>query len=378
MAKKSHHSIFTKIAFFVNIIFAIGLLLSYLASYISPDKFWLIAFFGLAYPFLLLINLFFVIIWLILGKKHLLLSLLLIIFGFSYLKSTFQVSPQHLKKGEASIKLLSYNLRSFNVYKFHWKDKRRYNDRNLILDFIKGEAADIMCFQEFFYDKSGYYTTLDTIVKFQEAKFYHAGYTSDKVANQYFGVCTFSKYPIINRGKIKFKEKSDNLCIFSDLVKETDTFRIYNVHLESIRLSKEDEMFYEDFGNQSEQTEFKLGLRKIFSKLKHAFIKRASQARIIAEHIKQSPYPVIVCGDFNDTPTSYSYHMVSANLKDAFIESGKGIGNTYNGKFPSFRIDYILHSNDFSASDFEVKKVDYSDHYPITARIVKNKKLNTD
>ncbi|MFZ4399647.1 MAG: endonuclease/exonuclease/phosphatase family protein [Bacteroidales bacterium] len=375
MAKKSQHTLFAKFAFFVNIIFAVSLLISYLAFYISPDKQWIIAFFGLLYPFLLIINLIFVIIWLLFLKKHFLLSLIVILIGYNHLNTTFQLSSRHLKDDGKSIKVLSYNLRLFNVYKYKKLSKERYNDRNKIFDFIKEEDADIMCFQEFYYDKTGNFTTLDSIIKFQKAKFYHTAYTSEVKTNKYYnGVATFSNYPIVNKGKVKFEEKSDNLCIFSDIVKGKDTIRIYNVHLESIRLSKEDEMFYEDFGNKTEQEEIKLGARKIFSKLKNAFIKRASQARNIAEHIRQSPYPVIVCGDFNDTPDSYAYHIISQNLKDAFVESGKGIGNSYNGKFPSFRIDYILHSNDFSAFDFLVKKADLSDHYPVVAKIIENEK----
>ncbi len=375
MAKKSQHSILRTFVFILNIIFAVCLLISYLAIYISPDKYWYIAFFGLAYPFLLLINIIFVVGWLILLKKQFLLSLIVILIGFNYLNSTFQISAKHLKENEKSIKILSYNVRLFNVYKYKKLNKDRYNDRNKIFGFIKEEAADILCFQEFYYDRSGKFKTLDSILKFQDACFYHTAYTSEVETNMYFsGIATFSKYPIINKGKLKFEQKSDNLCIFSDIVKGDDTIRVYNIHLESIRLSKEDEMFYDDIGNQNEQDGIKMGSRKILYKLKHAFIKRASQARTIAEHIKQSPYPVLVCGDFNDTPDSYAYHIVSQNLRDAFVESGKGIGNSYNGKFPSFRIDYILHSPDFSAYDFEVKKADYSDHFPVVARIVKKPK----
>jgi len=373
MAKKSKHSILTKIVFFVNIIFAICLLISYSAIYVSPDKNWIIAFFGLSYPFLLVVNFIFVVFWLILFKKHLLLSLFIIIIGFNYMNKSFQISSSHFKNNtEKSIKLLSYNLRVFNSYKYKRDDKKRYIERDKIFDFIKEEAPDIMCFQEFFYDKSGRYQTIDTIIKFQAAKYYHTAYTSEIQTNQYYsGIATFSIFPIINKGRVKFEQKSDNLCIYSDIVQGKDTIRVYNIHLESIRLSKEDEMFYEEIGNQNEQNKIKLGIRKILSKLKHSFIKRASQARDIAEHIKQSPYPVIVLGDFNDTPTSYAYHIVSQNLNDAFVESGRGIGNSYNGKFPSFRIDYILHSDNFSAFDFEVKKADYSDHYPIVARLIK-------
>ncbi len=370
MAKKSQHSIFTTIAFMVNVFFAVCLLISYASPMVSPDQYWVIAFFGLAYPFLLIINFIFIVFWMIHVKKQILLSLIVILIGYNYLNQTFQFSAKHLTDSENSIKLLSYNVRLFNAYQYNRDDKHRYEDRDKIFDIIKEEAPDIMCFQEFYQDH-GHFKTIDTIVKFQDAKYFHLNGASDKASPQYYGVATFSRYPIVNKGIVMFNEKSENFCIFSDIVKAKDTIRIYNVHLESIRLSKEDEVFYAEISNQKEQEKLKLGTRKIMSKLKYSFIKRASQARSLAEHISHSPYPVIVCGDFNDTPTSYAYHIVSENLKDAFIESGKGIGTTYNGKFPSFRIDYMLYSSEFTAYDFEVKKVKYSDHYPILAWIVR-------
>ncbi|MCX6230498.1 MAG: endonuclease/exonuclease/phosphatase family protein [Bacteroidetes bacterium] len=373
MAKKTSSTVFTKIVFFVNILFAAALAVSYSAVYISPEKYWLIAFFGLAYPFLFFINACFVVFWMVLFKKTLLLSLIVILIGYQYINNSIQLSSRHLKKEDSALKVLTYNVRLFNVFKHNLDDKKRYADRDRFFTFIKDEAPDIMCFQEFFFDKSHLFKTTDTISKFQQARYFHEAYSSDNEKEQYSGAATFSKYPIINRGKVEFEKKSDNLCIFSDIVKGKDTIRIYNVHLESIRLSKEDEMFYEDIAKTKEQENLSFGSRKILSKLKHSFIKRASQARNLAEHIKSSPYPVILCGDFNDTPVSYAYHTVSAKLLDAFIESGKGIGNSYNGKFPSFRIDYILHSADFTAYDFEVKKADYSDHFPVMARILMRK-----
>lgn len=373
MSEKRQNSLFSKIAFFANNIAAILLLLSYISIYISPDQFWIFAFLGIAYPFLLFINILFIFFWLFQLKKHLFLSLIIILIGFSPLQRTFKFRSKNIEKTDNQIKLLSYNVRLFDVYKYKKKDRKRFDDRNKIFDFLKDENADIMCFQEFYYDKSGFFKTVDTIIQFVDAKYYHTAYSSENDSNYYFsGAATFSKYPIIKRGKVKFEKKSDNICIYSDIVKNKDTIRIYNVHLESIRLSKEDEMFYEEISNQNEQSKIKTGTRKILSKLKRAFIKRASQSRNLAEHIKNSPYPVIVCGDFNDTPVSYAYHKVSENLKDAFVECGKGIGNTYNGKFPSFRIDYILYSKNFSAYSFNVKKTEYSDHYPIISNIQMN------
>jgi endonuclease/exonuclease/phosphatase family metal-dependent hydrolase len=101
--------------------------------------------------------------------------------------------------------------------------------------------------------------------------------------------------------------------------------------------------------------------------MKLAFIFRAKQARTVAEHIKKCPYPIIVCGDFNDTPLSYTYQILSEQLNDAFSEAGFGISNTYNGFLPLFRIDYVLHSERFKAISYQSEKVAMSDHFPVVA-----------
>ena len=106
--------------------------------------------------------------------------------------------------------------------------------------------------------------------------------------------------------------------------------------------------------------------KNLIRRLKNAFKKRANQADIISAHIAHCHYPVIVCGDFNDTPDSYAYKTISKGLKDAYCESGKGIGSTYNGKIPFLRIDFILHSPKFNAYNFKVNKDDLSDHFPVT------------
>ncbi len=375
MKSKQKKSVSLNIIFIFNNIAVLLLLLSYVSIYISPDKFWFFAFLGISYPYFLLVNILFLIFWIIKLNKYFLLSLIAILIGFSSFNKTIKPFPNSKQSTENQFKVLSYNVRLFDVFKYKWRDKNSYDDRNKIFDFLKEENAEIVCLQEFFYNKSHHFKTSDTIIQFIDAKNVHTEFTSKNDSNYfYFGAATFSKYPIINRGKIEFENKTDNICIYSDIIKNKDTIRIYNIHLESIKLSKEDENFYSDFSNNKEQEKLKKGSLKIFAKLKRAFIKRASQARNLSDHIKKSPYPVILCGDFNDTPISYSYNKVSENLKDAFLECGSGIGNTYNGKFPSFRIDYILFSDFFSANSFEIKKIDFSDHYPIISNLRINEK----
>ncbi|MFW6224447.1 MAG: endonuclease/exonuclease/phosphatase family protein, partial [Bacteroidota bacterium] len=105
-------------------------------------------------------------------------------------------------------------------------------------------------------------------------------------------------------------------------------------------------------------------------KLRHGFMERAQQVDFVSEHIHKSPHPVIVCGDFNDTPMSYAYHTMRNNLKDSFTEAGMGFGKTYGGRAPSYRIDYILHSPTINTLSHERLKVPYSDHFPVFARLI--------
>lgn len=230
-----------------------------------------------------------------------------------------------------------------------------------------------MCLQEFYTSESNNIyrlNNLDTLLKLQKAKNVFTEYTTTLRNTDHWGGAIFTIYPIVNKGTIKFEGPSNNLCMFCDVKINNDTVRIYNLHLQSIHFKKVDYKFLDDLKNNKE-TEELVNSKNIFIRLKTAYIKRAKQADLVAEQIASSPYPVIVCGDFNDTPSSYVYHMVSENLQDSFIESGSGLGQTYTGKFPSFRIDYILHSNKYKAKNFYIIEKQLSDHYPICCYLEK-------
>ncbi len=354
----------------ISIIFSFSLILSYMASYISPDKIWVIAFFGIIYPFLLLINFFLLIYWLFSRRVFFLLHLIIILIGWTHLRGLICIHyfQKHFDKTN-SIKVLSYNVRNFDIYNYNKDWTFNFEKRDKIFDFIRNESADIICFQEFSYEVSGKFATLDTLIKLQKAVNYQTEYTSNPVSSNIFGVATFSIYPIINKGKISFGKETNNVCIFSDVIINNDTVRIYNVHFESIKLGREDYNLAEDIShiNKPDGTnqELKKKSVRLLRRMKNAFIKRASQARLVALNIENCRYPVILCGDFNDTPTSYVYHLISSRLVDSFRESGSGLGQSYIGLLPTFRIDYIFHSKEFESNDFNTIHYDYSDHYPI-------------
>lgn len=251
-----------------------------------------------------------------------------------------------------------------------WTEEK--TTRNSIFDFLDEENADIVCLQEFYNstrkNPDYEFNTLDTLQEFLRAKNFHVDYSTTLRGTDNWGLITFSAFPIANRGKVEFPIETDNTCIYTDIVKAGDTIRIYNMHLASIKLEKRDYKLLQEIKDNNYSEELKQELA-ILGKLKAGFQMRALQANAIAESIKNCPYKIIICGDFNDTPSSYAYHRIRNGLKDAFVEEGSGMGRTYNGKLPSFRIDYILHSPELTTYSFKNHKLNLSDHFPISAQI---------
>lgn len=269
------------------------------------------------------------------------------------------------EKADSVYKIMSYNVRLFDLY--NWTNNKQ--TRNQIFNLLAEESPDIVCFQEFYYEDSKDFNSLDTMQSFMKAKNMHVEITKTVKEKNHFGIATFTNFPIINKGKIVFGKTSDNLCIYTDVLINGDTVRVYNMHLQSIRLRREDYKFLEallkEKDKKEEVDEFG-GATTIMGRMKKAYMRRAWQAEVISSHIRNCPYKVLVCGDFNDTPTSYTYRIMSRGLYDAFKISSSGLGRTYIGRFPSFRIDYILHSKDIQSADFEVIARELSDHYPVT------------
>lgn len=348
----------------VNLTLAGLLLLTYLSVRINPSSSWIFAFVALLYPLFLVVNIFFIFWWLAFRKWYFLISLLCVLLGWNQLRSSLQVHFKAAKQTEDTNKLnlLTYNVRLFNYYQWD-KDTSTWQK---IINFVHDQKPDVVCFQEFI-TLPGTNHDLENLKKRMAPLSFSHVYYSDRVPGKInFGMATFSRYPIIEKETLKFEETL-NGAISSDVVIGKDTVRIYNCHLQSIRLRKDyndllDSLIFNYSEKQLDE------LKDISHRMRQAFKQRGKQVNIMTEHMQKSPYPVIVCGDFNDTPVSYSYYKLSKNMKDCYIESGSGLSTTFRGNFPYIRIDYVLYSPFFTSNYYDVKKVTWSDHYPVIAR----------
>ena len=360
--------IFNKIArsfiSLLNIAAIVLICLCFLGTYVSPAHISFISFIGFAFPVIWLFNLFFVIYWAFKKRKRLILSLLTLVATWSQWNAVFPINTNNnVNKNELNlpVKVMSYNVRMFDRYV--WTGDKSTPEK--IYQFIKEQNPDILCIQEFYINnRKNQHSENNILSKFKQFKYRHLEYNIETKSGKKYGLATFSKYPIVEKKPLYFNN-STNFSTQSDIEINGKKIRVFNNHLESIRLKKENYNFIDslEFKNDAER---KRGAYDILSKLNKAFTNRASQAETIGRHIQNSPYPAVVCGDFNDTPVSYVYNKVRGKLKDAFIDSGSGLGGTYNGNLPSFRIDFIFYDSKFKSYNFSRKKVNYSDHYPIT------------
>lgn len=350
--------ILRKTLLFVNIVLAASLLMSYLAVHISPEHFILPAFFGLLYPYLLVLNIVISVIWAVNLKFYALISAVVILIGFNHLGDFIRTSK---KQGDnsAQFTLMSYNVRLFNNY----EGPGSPTTEKEIIALIGEAKPGILCLQEYFV--TGEPEKMNrTIAGAIGSGIYSHVKLSGRGSGRHYGIATFSRFPVVNRGEI-IHPNSSSLSIYTDIVVNADTVRIFNNHLQSFRLRRMERSFVGELLERQEQSLTEL--KSVSAGLRDGFVKRAMQARVLRAFIESSPYPVIVTGDFNDTPVSYTYRKIRKGLADSFVKRGYGAGFTYKGKYPSNRIDYILHDMKFRPVYFTVMKERYSDHYPVMA-----------
>lgn len=336
-------SLFNKIMFWLNMVLTILTFIAYILPFLAPKLFPFLSVLTLVLPLMLVLNFAFFLYWLLQLKRQMLLSGIVLLLGITFINKFYKFSETNLPEENRDFTLMSYNVRLFNLY--DWLPRKDVPDS--IMAFVKEQHPDILCLQEF--------TPLDN-VSFKQYK-HKFVYTNDYKSGK-FGQAIYSKFPIINSGHIPFP-RTDNHAIFADIKKGKDTIRVYSMHLQSIKISPD---IHEKIDEEKS--------RVIFNRMSKAFKEQQLQAELVEKHKAECTYPMIICGDLNNSAFSYVYRSVKGKMNDAFEEAGSGFGKSYNFKYYPARIDYI-----FTAKELEVKQYTTfrnfvnSDHFPVMTRL---------
>lgn len=341
-----------------------GMGLAALSTQLSPVVSVIPAFFGLSFPFWFGVTLFGLVYSAIRKRwKLFILTLLCVLLAWSMVQGTFGFGTEGCESchtNERELRVLSYNVRLFDLYNWTTGD----DTRERIYAFLKENPVDVICFQEFFHTvKPGASDPREELMELLGYNAYHDKYTHEMHDVQYFGLLTYSRFPIVRRGEVAFDSDPNNFCIYTDLEVDGDTVRVYNAHLASIRLKAED---YRALDRGPDQQETK----RLVSRIAGGYTRRASQIEAVVKSIADSPHPTVLCVDLNDTPVSYAHARLEDFLHDSFRGRHLGFGGTHIGLFPFLRIDYVMHSPELNVHYFELHSdVELSDHHPLEVHL---------
>jgi endonuclease/exonuclease/phosphatase family metal-dependent hydrolase len=350
-----------------NILLAILLLCTKAIPYINPSNAWLIGLLGLATPFIAGANILFIILWIVFKKwKYTLLSILCIVASWNIfsvgIAGHFLDKKNNVLSNKNTFTVMSYNVRLLNYY--DWNNDK--NTRQKLIQFIQQQSPSVLCLQEFFSN-----TDVNNIAEIcnKGGYGYYAINKNFDTKRGFFGDIIFSKFPIQNHAALFLDTTNTQQYQYADIAINNKLIRVFNLHLQSIKLSKKDLVVSNAKTNQEQYQQTK----SILQKLKKSFTLRGAQANNVAATIAQSALPIIVCGDMNDIPSSYTYFTIRGKLQDAFLDKGFGLGRTYNNISPVLRIDNIFFDQQkITVLDFKKHKVFFSDHYPIVATFATN------
>ena len=329
-----------KTFYYINVVVAVLLLLSFALPFLPPKTFSVFSVLNLGVSFLVLINVLFLLYWLVKLKKQFILSLVVLLIGYFSFGSLYKFSTSKKIEKEGNFKVMNYNVRLFNLY--DWIPEK--NVETKIVDFIKTKSPDILSIQE-------YHPHKNIDLSFFKYRFEKLSGRKSK-----YGQAIFSQFPIVNSGSVEFPNTGNN-AIFADVVKGMDTIRIYNIHLESLHIDTNvDKLKNEDS-------------ERLFKRIGTTFKMQQFQTELFLMHKKQCKYKMVICGDFNNTAFSYVYRKIKGDLNDTFKEAGSGFGRTYNFKFFPVRIDFIFTDEAFAVNGFKSFDEHYSDHFPIMATL---------
>jgi len=356
-----------KLLIVLNFILAIVFLLACLAPYLNPARWWFFSWLGLFFPFLLLLLILSIFFWFFAKPKYGFIFLLLLLPGWKSIGVFFAFNTPHAfnyEKKPGVLRIVSWNVARFIEIK---KNNNKGSQTRLkMMNLLKQQNADILCLQEFHTAaREDFYDNISYIQKELNYPYYYFSFDEDG-AKLYYSSIIFSKTPFLDKKIMTYPQPTiPEALLHADIRSGNDTIRIFTTHLQSVQFKKGD---YDKIDRiKTYQDSMLSNSKTIFSKLKKGITYRSLQADVIKEQLKESPYPVIFCGDFNDVPNSYTYFTIGGNLQDAFLKKGFGIGRTFTSLSPTLRIDYILASKEFSVLQFNRMVKNYSDHYMIVA-----------
>lgn len=335
--------------FLLNIVLTVSTFVAYLLPFLAPKLFPLLSVFTLFMPLFFILNGLFFLYWGFQFKKRMIISGLVLLMGITFFNKFYKFSHKEYPENEKDFTVMSYNVRLFNVFK--WLDRDDVPDN--ILTFINEKNPDILCIQEFS-------NSANIDLKVYSHKYILMEGNQIKTAQ-----AIFSKFPIINQGNIAFPNSNNNV-VFVDIKKGKDIIRVYNMHLQSIKISPDVTELDEKNIDAIDQGKSE----KLFNRISKAFKQQQQQAELIKEHKKDCSYPIIICGDMNNSAFSYVYRNIKGGLKDSFEEAGVGFGATYKFRYYPARIDYIFADGIMKVKKFEsFSDFENSDHYPVMARL---------
>jgi len=358
----------------INIAAAVLFLLACCNAFLNPQQWWFIALLGLAFPFLLLLITLFLLLWLLLRSRWVLLSLGCLALGYANIRALVGFhfrGPHAIQKPAGALRILTWNVTWFDEQTKEVKNRVSY--RKDMFDFIAAQNPDILCFQE--YVELNNHGPLYN----NERELTRMGYPYHIIAYDYLGwkgsfhagIAIYSKYPFADTFHIRYGGplmlKANESFIGGDIVVNGKKIRICTTHLQSVLFQKNDYHSLEIIRTAADS--MYAASKSVVKKLVQGYKNRGDQVNIVRKQLDASPYPTILCGDFNDVPNSYTYFKLKGDWKDAFREAGSGIGHTFSKIAPTLRIDYIMTDRRFDILQYFRYNVPYSEHYPVIADV---------
>ncbi len=367
---------FTKKVFiFCNIVLSVCMLLLYVLPSLPASVSWIVNLFALLFPFFLILQLVFLVFWLVAKRKLAYIPIITLLLCWQLIGSFFGFHPvSKAKKNDHS----SFRIATWNTHLFNFFENNGHLDPGMLQE-TKNFKADVLAVQELVFSLDS--TSPITLEKVKEKLGYkYVAAANDRAFGVHtnirqrneryhpFCVAVFSNYPILRWQKVQSIKEYNHTFLWVDLLVESDTIRLFNIHLQSMHFAKKDYEFIENIDQKGIDVDaVQVVGKNILRKMKTANLLRSSQARDVRDAIDKSPYPVIVCGDMNDVPNSTAYQIISDDLYDAFTEKGWGVGRTFKFLSPTLRIDYVLHSKSLELQNVQVSKPLQSDHSPVIA-----------